>query len=41
MVVVEGRIVYSFEELVELASQEPYRSKEYLEIEGILPIAGG
>jgi hypothetical protein len=41
MVVVEGKIVYSYDELLKMASQEPYRNKEYLVVEGIVPIAGG
>ena len=41
MVVVEGRIIYSYDELLKLASQEAYRNREYLEVEGVATIAGG
>ena len=43
VVVVEKQMVNSYEELVQLASQEKYRDKEYLELTVISPvwIAGG
>jgi hypothetical protein len=41
MILVEGQIVHSYDELVHLAAQEEYRDKEFLEVIGIMPIAGG
>ncbi len=41
MVVVEGQMINSFEDLVKLAGQNPYKNKESLEVTLIPFIAGG
>jgi hypothetical protein len=38
---VQGEPVHSYEELVKLASQTKYRNQDFIEVVGILPIAGG
>ena len=40
LVIVDGQVVISYEELVQLAAQERYKDKEFLEVE-VLPIQGG
>ncbi len=42
MVVVEGQVVNSYEELVQLASRDDYKDKEFLEVELLptLPVGG-
>ena len=40
-VVVEGEIVDSHKELVKLASQEPFKDREFLEVTILVAIAGG
>jgi hypothetical protein len=40
-VVVERRLVNSYEELVQLASQEDYRNNEYLAVELLPALIGG
>jgi hypothetical protein len=41
IIVVEGQNVYSYDDLVQIASQEKYRNKEYIEVSQIPPIEGG
>ncbi len=41
LVTVEGQVVGSYEELVKLAKQEPYKDKEFLEVKLLLRIGGG
>ena len=41
LVVVEGQVVNSYEELVQLANQDNYKDKEFLEVELIPGIVGG
>ena len=41
IIVVEGHVVNSYEELVRLASQEFYRNKEYLEVHMYSGAIGG
>ena len=41
MIVVEGQLVNSFDDLVELAKQERHRGKEFLEVEIQPLLAGG
>jgi hypothetical protein len=41
IVMVEGQVVNSHEELVQLANQEPYKDKEFLEIVLLPFIIGG
>jgi hypothetical protein len=41
IILVEGQRVYSYDELVQLASQDKYKNKEFIEVVGILPISGG
>jgi hypothetical protein len=40
VIVVEGRVISTYEELKALADQEPFRDKEYLEVE-LAPILMG
>ena len=40
-VLVEGQMVNSYEELVELASQDKYKNKEFLEVTLLPIIVGG
>ncbi len=40
-VVVEGQVVFSYEELVRLAAEEPYKDKDFLEITLLEIIVGG
>ena len=40
-VVVEGQIVSSYEELLRLASEKPYRDKDFLEVTLIEVVVGG
>ena len=41
MVVVEGQVVNSYEELVQLASRDDYKDKEFLEVELLPALIGG
>jgi hypothetical protein len=41
MVLVEGRRVKSFDELVQLVSQDGYKSKEFIEVVLLRAIEGG
>ena len=41
LVVVEGQVVNSHEELVELASRDDYQDKEFLEVELLPALMGG
>jgi hypothetical protein len=41
MIMVEGHRVNSYEELIRLVSRDEYKNKEFLEVVGIMPIAGG
>jgi hypothetical protein len=41
MIMFEGKRVRSYDELVQLVSQDKYKGQEYIEIVGILPVAGG
>jgi len=41
LVMVEGHLVRSYEELVQLASQDEYRDREFLEVELLLTAVGG
>ena len=40
LVVVEGRVINSYEELVQLATRDSYKDKEFLEVE-VVPFMGG
>jgi hypothetical protein len=40
-VVVEGQVIYSYEELVQVAAQDCYKDKEYLEVVLVRAIGGG
>ncbi len=40
-VVVEGRLIHTYEELVRLASQDSCKGKEYLEVRWVPLIPGG
>jgi len=40
IVAVEGQVIHSYEELVQLATQDCYKDKEFLEV-GLYPQAGG
>ena len=40
IVVVEGQVVNSYDDLVALCSREPYRDKEYLKMQ-LLPVVEG
>jgi len=31
-IIVEGQVIYSYEELIEIVSQEPYKEKDFLEV---------
>ncbi len=39
-IVVEGEVILSYEQLVQLAAQDEYKDKEFLEVE-LLPLTGG
>ena len=41
LVVVEGQVVNSYEELVQLASRDDYKDKEFLEVELLPTLPGG
>ena len=41
MITLDGKRIQSYEELVELVSQDKYQGQEFVEIVGILPVAGG
>ena len=41
IVAVEGQVVNSYEELLQLASQEPYKDKESLEVVLLPAVVGG
>ena len=41
LVVVEGTLIRSYEELLELASQDPYKDREFLEVRLETIIGGG
>jgi hypothetical protein len=41
IVTVEGRVVKSYEEVLALASEEPHKSKEYLDVVFLPIIVGG
>ena len=41
LVVVEGQVVNSYEELVQLASRDDYKDKEFLEVELLPALIGG
>ena len=41
IVAVEGEVIKSFEELIQLASQDRYKDREYLEVQMETIIAGG
>ena len=41
LVVVEGQVVNSYEELVQLVKQEDYKNKEFLEVTLLPAIVGG
>ena len=41
LIAVEGIVMHSFSELIEFASKEPYRSKEFLKVEFIGILSGG
>ncbi len=41
MIMFEGKRVQSYDELVQLVSQDKYKGREYIEVVGILPVAGG
>jgi hypothetical protein len=41
MIMIDGKRIQSYEELVELVSQDKYQGQEFVEIVGILPVAGG
>jgi len=40
-IVVEGKVIRSYEELLHLAEQDPYRNKEFLEVRIVLSVMGG
>ena len=41
LVVVEGQVVNSYEELVQLASRDEYKDKEFLEVQLLENLPGG
>jgi hypothetical protein len=41
LVVVEGQVVNSYEELVQLAAQERYKDREFLEVVMAIQMGGG
>ncbi len=41
IVVVEGQVVNSYEQLVQLAAQDAYKDREFLEVELLPAIVGG
>ena len=41
LIAVEGVVVHSYQELLHLASREPYRSKEFLKVELFGILSGG
>ena len=40
-VVVEGRVINSYEELIQLATQDCYKDKEFLEVIIVTEMSGG
>lgn len=40
LVAVDGQLIHSYEELLQLATQEDYKNREFIEV-GIYPQAGG
>ena len=40
LITVEGQVLSCYDELVRLATQEPYQDREFLEVE-LLPLLGG
>jgi hypothetical protein len=41
MFIIDGKKIRSYDELVEIASQDKYKDKEYIEVKTILHMAGG
>ena len=41
LIVVEGRVISAYEELERLAEEDPFRTKEYLEVELAPILIGG
>ena len=41
IVVVEGQVIHSYEELAQLAAQERYRDREFLEVLTVAAVGGG
>lgn len=41
LVMVEGQEIYSYDELVEMASKEPFKNQEFLDVRVMPFIAGG
>ena len=41
IILVEGRKVHSHDDLVQLATQDNYKNKEFIEVNLILPFLGG
>lgn len=41
LVMVEGQEIYSYDELVEMASKEPFKNQEFLDVRIMPFIAGG
>jgi hypothetical protein len=41
LIAVEGVVVHSFQDLLQLAAQEPYCSKEFLKVEFMGILSGG
>ena len=41
IIMVDGRKVHSYDELVQLASQDDYKNKEFIEVNLVLPFLGG
>jgi hypothetical protein len=41
MIMLDGKRIQSYAELVQLVSQDKYKGQEFVEIVGILPVAGG
>jgi len=41
IVIVEGKVINSYEELVQLAAQASYKDKEFLEVELLPAVIGG
>ena len=41
IIVVDGKNIRSYDELVKIASEEKYRNQEFIEVVQVPPIAGG